>query len=301
MVVPVRVEGVLVEVAGDERIAYVRSTDTAHALNAAAGALFEAIDGSRSVEELAGVLDVDVEVVRLGVRELVDAGLVTVEGEPSVSASRRDLLKKLGVGSMAAAALPVVETIVAPSALAAQSVVPPTQAPTDFPTPSPPTPSPPTPSPPTPAPTPGTPAPTPGTQPPTPAPTPGPPSPSPGTPAPTPAPTPGTQPPTPAPTPALTPAPTDNGDCQCEMSVIDQEGGVIVNVVASPPGCLNQYQGNLALSINRGLGSTIPVSLNAAGNITEFVGGIVDRVDLVVFGEFFLCQWARDDGGGGPQ
>ena len=248
MVVPVRVEGVLVEVAGDERIAYVRSTDTAHALNAAAGALFEAIDGSRSVEELAGVLDVDVEVVRLGVRELVDAGLVTVEGEPSVSASRRDLLKKLGVGSMAAAALPVVETIVAPSALAAQSVVPPTQAPTDFPTPSPPTPSPPTPSPPTPAPTPGTPAPTPGTQPPTPAPTPG------------------TQPPTTPPTPAPTPAPTP-GDCFCTIDDVEFLGmlgsGFQYQVtISAPPGCLSGSNYDLRVDFN----SFFSVTPNAAGS-----------------------------------
>ena len=80
MGVPQRVAGVLVEVAGDEWVAYVQSSNTAHALNASAGALFNAIDGVRSVDELASLLEIDGDVVDLGVSELVEAGLVTVDG-----------------------------------------------------------------------------------------------------------------------------------------------------------------------------------------------------------------------------
>ncbi len=231
--VPRRVAGVLVEVAGDEWVAYAPSSNTAHALNRAAGELFEAIDGVRSVDDLAEHLDVSAEVVGLGLDDLAEAGLVELD-DAVPRTSRRDMLKKLGVGSAAAAALPVVETIVMPSALAAQSVVPPTPAPTDFPTPSP--------SPGTPAPTPGTPAPTPGT-----------PAPTPGTPAPTPAPTPGTPAPTPG-TPAPTPGPTPG--CSCSMTLIrrpnpSNPSGDFVDIVATgvPGGCLE-----LPLTLRRALG-----------------------------------------------
>ena len=133
---PKRVSGILVEAAGDEWVAYVQSSNTAHALNSSAGALFNAVDGVRSIEALAAFLDVDVDVVDLGLGELVEAGLVIVEGEVG-SSSRRDLLRKIGIGSAAAAALPIVETIVAPSRAAAASLPPRTHPPTDFPTPSP--------------------------------------------------------------------------------------------------------------------------------------------------------------------
>ena len=217
MGVPQRVAGVLVEVAGDEWVAYLQSSNTAHALNASAGALFNLIDGVRSVDDLASELGVDIEIVDLGLSELVEAGLVTVDGEVGVT-SRRDLLRKIGIGSAAAAALPVVETIVAPSRAAASSLPPRTHPPTDFPTPSPTpwyTPAPyPQPTPrvthvPTPGPSPAPyPQPTPGPSPaPYPQPTPGP------SPAPYPQPTPGPSPapypqPTPDPSPAPTPRPT---------------------------------------------------------------------------------------------
>jgi outer membrane biosynthesis protein TonB len=217
--VPQRVSGVLIEVAGDEWVAYVQSSNTAHALNASAGALFNAIDGVRSVEALASLLDVDLDVVDLGLGELVEAGLVVVEGEVGRS-SRRELLRKIGIGTAAAAALPVVETIVAPSRAAASSLPPRTPRPTDFPTPGP-TPSPqhfPAPSPrPTPQPSPAPhayPAPSPKPTPqPSPAPSPQPtPQPSPApSPQPTPQPSPAPSPqPTPQPSPAPTPEQTDN-------------------------------------------------------------------------------------------
>ncbi|MEE9414257.1 MAG: hypothetical protein V3V01_03160, partial [Acidimicrobiales bacterium] len=118
-------------------------------------------------------------------------------------ADRRALLIKLGIGSAAAAALPVVETIAAPTRAAAASLPNPTPVPTDFPTPQPT-------AFPTPMPTMATPAPSivPTTPAPTTAPTPGP------TTAPTPAPTSApTAAPTPAPTNSPTPAPTDGCSC----------------------------------------------------------------------------------------
>ena len=131
---PRRVLGVLVEATGDEWVAYVRSRDTAHAMNRTAGALFDHIDGQRDIVELASAVGVDVDVARLGVQELAEAGLITYDTADSDSVSRRGLLKKIGVGSAAAAALPIVETIVAPTRAAASSLPGETEVPTPFPT-----------------------------------------------------------------------------------------------------------------------------------------------------------------------
>ncbi|MEE9414934.1 MAG: PqqD family protein [Acidimicrobiales bacterium] len=198
--IPKRAIGVIIEATGDEWIAYSPDTDQAHALNAQAVEILDLIDGRTDIGGLCERLDLGVDVVLLGLRELHEAHLIEYDVNSDsktdynldpASADRRALLMKLGIGSVAAATLPVVETIIAPTRAAAASVPNPTPVPTDFPTPTPtgfPTPAPtmalPTRSPtagPTPAPTAGsTPAPTPG---PTPAPTAGP------TPAPTPGPT----------------------------------------------------------------------------------------------------------------
>ena len=103
-------------------------------MNQTAGQLFHHIDGERDVEELASVVGVDVDVARLGVQELVEAGLVTFEEADGTAVSRRGLLKKIGVGTAAATALPIVETIVAPTRAAASSLPGETEAPTPFPT-----------------------------------------------------------------------------------------------------------------------------------------------------------------------
>jgi hypothetical protein len=190
--VPTRVADLMVEHAGNDLLVYNPADDTAHAVNASAAAVFEACDGTRSIDEIVTVVDgtsetpVDHEIVALAIADLLEAGLITVSG-PIAEVSRRSLIVKLGAGAAAAAALPVVESIAAPSPAAASSRRR-GPSPSSHPTPG------------------TTPAPTPGT---TPAPTPGP------TPAPTPAPTPGPTPaPTPGPTPAPTPAPAGCEKCE---------------------------------------------------------------------------------------
>ena len=152
--VPIRVAGLQVERTGDEWLVYNPSDDTAHAVNHVAGVVFEAVDGTRRIEELEAVVaksvdtPVDHEIIALALADLVEAGLITIDAElPAVS--RRTLIGRLGAGAAAAAALPVVESIAAPSPAAAMSRRPaPSPRPTIKPTPSP------TPKP-TPGPTPG--------------------------------------------------------------------------------------------------------------------------------------------------
>ena len=155
-------------------------------MNQTAGQLFDHIDGERDIDELAAAVDVDVDVARLGVQELVDAGLVTFDDVDGDVVSRRGLLKKIGVGTAAAAALPIVETIVAPTRAAASSLPGETEPPTHFPTDIP-------------------------TDPPT------------MPPIETPAPTMTTTPPTPAPTPMPTPSPTNP---EVLMGDVNQDGVV---------------------------------------------------------------------------
>ncbi|MEE9416837.1 MAG: hypothetical protein V3V01_16265, partial [Acidimicrobiales bacterium] len=123
--IPQRVLGVLIEATGDEWVAYAPDSNTAHALNQAAGDLYSAIDGTTDIGGLCDRLDIGVDIVLLGLHELADANLITFKGEQlddgvvveldRPGADRRALLIKLGIGSAAAAALPVVETIAAPS------------------------------------------------------------------------------------------------------------------------------------------------------------------------------------------
>lgn len=144
--IPKQISGVLVQAAGDEWVAYVQESNNAHALNRSAGQLWAAIDGVANVKDLAERLDLTVDVVLWGLNELAEAELITFTNElddtaknvlDEVCVDRRALLIKLGIGSAAAAALPVVETIVAPTRAAAASASAPTPIPTEFPTPAP--------------------------------------------------------------------------------------------------------------------------------------------------------------------
>ncbi|MEE9415820.1 MAG: hypothetical protein V3V01_11085, partial [Acidimicrobiales bacterium] len=123
--IPQRVLGVLIEATGDEWVAYAPDSNTAHALNQAAGDLYSAIDGTTDIAGLCDRLNIGVDIVLLGLHELADANLISFKGEQQddgvvveldrPGADRRALLIKLGIGSAAAAALPVVETIAAPT------------------------------------------------------------------------------------------------------------------------------------------------------------------------------------------
>jgi hypothetical protein len=205
--VALRREGLLVEAVHDEVLVFNPGRSEATALNQSAARVFELCDGTNSVEsmkaalEAAGLGPSSNDAVWLALSELADAGLIDIQVPRPSHLGRRELIKQFGVSAAALSALPVVESIRAPSpdTQGSGGVSPafdstPTTTTTTEPTPSPsaptstttttqPTPSPvfaypSTPAPSTPAPS--TPAPS------TPAPsTPAPSTPAPSTPAPT--------------------------------------------------------------------------------------------------------------------
>ena len=100
-------------------------TDAGHLLNPASAAVFEACDGRTSVDEMARVvaartgLPEDREIVELALSELAEAGLLQEPDLASSHLSRRQLMARLAVGAGVAAMLPVIETVVSSSDLAA--------------------------------------------------------------------------------------------------------------------------------------------------------------------------------------
>lgn len=118
-----RVEGVQIERAADEILAVNTAGSEAHALNQSAAVVYDLCDGKTSPAQMAAELQrrtglpADEGIVNLALAELVDAGLVLLDSpEPPPSPSRRSLLIRFALTGAAAAMLPVVETIVLPSA-----------------------------------------------------------------------------------------------------------------------------------------------------------------------------------------
>jgi hypothetical protein len=121
-----REDNLLVQTLSDETLVYDLSRDRAHCLNGTAAAVWARCDGRTTLADLAERLrkeceiPADESVVWMAVRQLQKAQLLCERVEPPPDhfrASRRDLIRKLG----AAAAVPVVMTILAPTARAQAS------------------------------------------------------------------------------------------------------------------------------------------------------------------------------------
>jgi hypothetical protein len=121
-----RKEGLLIEMLPDEVLVYDLDRKKAHCLNQTAGLIWNHCDGQTSVEEMAIVLQkhsehkIEEDVVWFGLRQLHKASLM--EGplespDGRVRISRRELVKRIGL----AVSIPLVATIVAPTASAALS------------------------------------------------------------------------------------------------------------------------------------------------------------------------------------
>ena len=148
-----RVEGVHLEHAADEILVMKPGTLEAHALNQSAAAVYELCDGKTSKSDMAAAirrrtaLPADEEIVDLALAELVDAGLVALDDpDPRPNITRRSLIRRLALSSVAAMMLPVVETILVPPVEAATPsaapmpapfVMPPVATPSPIPTPTP--------------------------------------------------------------------------------------------------------------------------------------------------------------------
>lgn len=116
-----RKDGLLItRMESGEVVVYDRSRDRVHCLNPTVAGIWEACDGSRTAGEVAELvarrhgLPTDDAVGMLGLKELESAHLL--EGEVEwAGVSRRQVLTRIGVGAAAAALLPVITTVVAPT------------------------------------------------------------------------------------------------------------------------------------------------------------------------------------------
>jgi hypothetical protein len=120
----------LIEQLEDELLVYDLAADRAHRLNETAAAVFRNADGSRSIDDLVAVLAeqvggvADEDLVLITLDNLAGANLV--EGyEPRATKderlSRRRFISRAGAVGAAATVLPVVHSIIAPTAAQAQT------------------------------------------------------------------------------------------------------------------------------------------------------------------------------------
>lgn len=123
----------LVENLADELLVYDNATHRAHCLNRSAALVWSLCDGKATIGTLRAALEAEGlptsdDVIALGLGQLDKAGLLAEKPYlPGAAArhSRREMLKKLGIAAGLAVALPLVQSIVAPSvAQAASACVP---------------------------------------------------------------------------------------------------------------------------------------------------------------------------------
>jgi Coenzyme PQQ synthesis protein D (PqqD) len=117
-----REDGLIMQKVADEVLVYDQQRHKAHCLNQTAALVWRSLDGKSTASQIAARLSqqqgvaVSAAVVQLAVAELGRSGLlrgpVVAEGRSGLS--RRELMKRIGVG--AAVALPVVVSVVAPRA-----------------------------------------------------------------------------------------------------------------------------------------------------------------------------------------
>lgn len=113
-----RREGILVRELPGEMVVYERATHRAHCLNRTAAIVFENADGTRSAADLARLLAPQADraqseaIVEQALARLADAGLLETHA-PSGGWSRREWVRRLGIG--AAILAPAVASIVVPA------------------------------------------------------------------------------------------------------------------------------------------------------------------------------------------
>jgi hypothetical protein len=117
----VRKQGLVVTELPNELLVYDLERHKAHCLNPTAALVFKQCDGRKSVEQVARTLGKELDVaaderlVWLSLDRLARANLLEARPTPPLAAerySRRELVRRVG---LAAATLPVVATVLAPS------------------------------------------------------------------------------------------------------------------------------------------------------------------------------------------
>jgi hypothetical protein len=125
-----REKQLLIEEAGDELLVYDQRSDHAHRLNATAALVFKNCDGERTIPDLVAILSeklgdvADEDLVRITLDDLAKADLLQdaqLRSADDSRTSRRRFIRRVGTVGAAALALPVVHSIVAPTAAEAAS------------------------------------------------------------------------------------------------------------------------------------------------------------------------------------
>jgi hypothetical protein len=105
----------MIETLDDELVVYEATTGRAHRLDPQAARVWRAADGHRTAVEIAAVAGIDIAPVHAALDQLDAGGLL----EPGAGTSRRAMLKRSAAfGASALVAVPVVETVLIPTAAA---------------------------------------------------------------------------------------------------------------------------------------------------------------------------------------
>lgn len=115
-----RTDELVVEQVGDEVLIYDQRTHDAHCLSAAAGQVWHACDGRTPREQLAGRLGLGAGTIEHALEELDRCRLLDGASEPGLT--RRQVTSRFVKAGAAAAAAPLIYSIVSPVPAAAQSV-----------------------------------------------------------------------------------------------------------------------------------------------------------------------------------
>jgi hypothetical protein len=117
-----RSHGVIIEDLGEELLVYDQMSDRAHCLGASAATVWRACDGQKTVEALSAETGLDAELVARALLELRDCNLLN--GVPANGMTRRDLGFRAAKLGAAAASVPLIVSVVAPTPAAAITPTP---------------------------------------------------------------------------------------------------------------------------------------------------------------------------------
>jgi hypothetical protein len=103
----------------DEILIYDFTNNKAYCLNSTSTVIYNACNGKTSFEELDKRHNFKTDLIFLALDELKKNNLIEHYDSPFAGISRREIIRKIGFGSMVA--LPVISSLVAPKAIDAQS------------------------------------------------------------------------------------------------------------------------------------------------------------------------------------
>jgi hypothetical protein len=115
-----RTTDIITQPTGNELLVYNLSANKAFNLNETAAIVFNHCDGTHTINELKNKHKYTDDLIFLALDELKRNGLIDAEVENRFTGlSRREAVKRVGLGSMAA--LPIITSLIAPTATNAQS------------------------------------------------------------------------------------------------------------------------------------------------------------------------------------